>query len=256
MSRASAEHSKYSITTASLLWLMSTGLLLVWGCSTPVPGAGVNRAQLFPNIQQIVLPFNILVGEESEKKEQGTLLMTGRPTVFETNVLSHVVDIDKMRRDSKMRETFLAGAAFESSVRRLSYEGSERVPSLHMELVYCLPIEDVGLALFLGTRHSMHLLFNAWFDGSDKATQSMYRFNYKMDSSYDKKDILREMMDRAINHWAEELMIHLKNHAGLAEFPSSRYGEFAAGDVKCYYQLFNPFVRDAPTQVTPKKQDR
>ena len=257
MPSASAKHSKYSITTARLLWLLSMVLLLVWGCSTPVPGPGVNRAQLFPNTQQIVLPFNVIVGEESEKIEQGTLLVTDRPTAFEAKVLSHVVDVDKLRRDSKMRETFLAGMAFAGSVRRLSYQGSEKVPSLHIELVHCLPVEDVGLALFLGTRHSMHLLFNAWFDGSNKGTQSMYRFDYKMDSSYDKKDILREMMDRAINHWAEELMIHSKNHPGLAEFPSPRYGDFAAGDVKCYYQLFSLFIRDVPTQMTPpERQDR
>jgi hypothetical protein len=226
-------------------------LLIVAPACISAPGAGSNRSQLFSETQPVVLPFRIVVDERSRTKEEGTILQSLKPSYENTynpgyplgSTLGYGLSsgIDKLRRDANSKEMFLSGEAFESAMRKISYSGTENVPKIAVELIQFQPVKR---GKGFGTDLIAFLLFNAYLTDSSAATQSSYRFDYAMNWSDDKNDILREMIDYAVGHWAKEFLTHLETTNGAPSFPPTRTDRFRTDRLRCKYDLFSPFIPD------------
>ncbi len=230
------------------LLLILTALHLASACASD-PSAGINRHQLFPEKQIVALPFRIVVDEKSKTKQESTLLQPLQPSYEHTynaafplaSSIGYSVGsgINRLRKNASLKDFYLAGEAFQNAMNRVSYSGPRAVPTITVELVQFQPVKR---GKGFGTDLIVFLLFNASFVDSRISTQSSYRFDYNMGWSDDKNDILRELTDYAVGHWANELLVHSQATKGGVDFPSPKSERFKIDRLVCSYDLFSPFV--------------
>jgi hypothetical protein len=163
-------------------------------------------------------------------------------------------------RQSKMRGTFLAGAAFEQAAKDISCKDGEPEATIELDIVRFQPVLDVGLAdskrgLTVGMEW---LAAIAGENGAD--TRSTYVCTYdlgnsKLFTSAEEKDVLREMVEHALAHWAERVNV-TRNEGGKATFPEFTQGDFNLEHAKCSYRVFAPNNSDSPATKTETNEHK
>jgi hypothetical protein len=212
------------------------------GCATN-PGIDENNRQFFTNVQTVTLPFKILLDEKSRTLQQGTML---EPRDFSNHVgpglqgalsqgllsLTH-----EIRRANSEKEKFLVGEVLDSALKTISYPGPKDTPTINIKIVHFQPVLSKGA--FQKTGLYMNLTFNASFNSFNKITQSYYTFDYYgSDISSEKDALLREMINFATKHWANEFLAHAAAKDVIPEFPPKKRGYLEVNQTTCKYELF------------------
>jgi hypothetical protein len=234
------------------------GLLLLVVCfflgACATTGSGVNRGLLFGERQKTELPYKVTVVRNSMHSAVGTSVDDGlsSSSLFLVGGLGGIVGgkaVQATGIQSAMRGKFLADEAFEDAVRKIAFVGEESSPIVSLELTRFEPL----LKADTKSRKLIVLVeFTSEFVKTEKRAKSTYVFEYTIGSmdlfgSSKEKDVLREMTESAITHWAREFS-NSRILDGTAAFPMPFEGTVSLQNLECRYSIFQPEKRMEPIE--------
>jgi|GEM_PF-3007712 len=233
----------YHLISATFIMICCSVFLLT-GCGTT--GSGVNRSLLFNDTNKVELPYKLNVQKNGVHSEVGTIVDDGLSTssFFLIGGLGGIVGGKGMQAtgiQSAMRGKFMADEAFEDIVKKISFAGNDSSPIINLELTKFQPL------LKCGPKNKKLILFMEFMStiaDTNKAVNSRYIFEYTISSmdffvSSKEKDMLREMVEYALNHWARKLSVQgLRNDDGL-DFPVNAENKLNFESLECSYNIFS-----------------
>lgn len=249
------ENTKPRLTTAFLL--MISVLFVSFGCAG-VTSSGMNRSVLCKEMQGVSLPYKVLIDEKSPNIECKTEVYRGPiPTsfLFLMGGLGGIVGGKAMEKameksgimpdPSRAHGTFLAGQAFAEVVKRISTSSDKADPVLQLTLLKFQPVFTME-AMNVNRRLAANIEFLAAFQNNGDITRSAYACEYKVGNndfftSQKEKDLLREMTDISIMHWAKKLLQTTTTSTESAHFPEHEQGQLVIEGGQCSYLIFAPY---------------
>jgi len=86
------------------------------------------------------------------------------------------------------------------------------------------------------------LKFEARLDASKETTYAGYAFDWEGQgialTPSQEKDMLNEMIEQSLYHWASMFFDTTLNRDSMTNFPSQRKGQFTGKGVKCTYDIY------------------
>jgi hypothetical protein len=225
--------------------------LMMAACATT--GPGVNRNIVFQQTPKIILPYKVVVKDAS--KSAGTL--EDRSGIMRTSRFGPVFGLAGVAADAvidsaqgppdqitekESRGRFRAGEAFDAAVRAVSSTAEDAPVTMKLELMRAQPMLQKNC--YPGCpRLSFDLQFSATFVGTGKTTTSYYSFAYPISAwgffgATREKDVLRELTEYAVAHWAQQLSAEASRDNGEGSFPAARSEREDLGNVQCQYNIF------------------
>ena len=212
--------------------------LLACGCAT---GSGVNNRTSFPSRENVNLPVQVAVGDQSRRIESAGAL--GEESRAQAFVLYGLVGLAMSSPTGigAIRGRFAAGEAFENSVKTVFmsnlYDNGQK---LVLELVDFQQYNIWGAS----PRLQAFMTFRARLEPSGQTTLAGYLIDWEGRGPVllpnQEKDMLREMVDQVLIHWGKSMSVHI-NKTDPKEpitFPPHSRGEFYGNFVKCTYDVF------------------
>ena len=238
---------------------MRIGMLALWclmatACATT--GPGVNRNIVFQETPHAVLPYNVDVVEETPPnvgtlEDRSGIMPTPRfGPLFGLLGVGADIALDSMQRpvdqitEKESRGRFTAGEAFGSAARAVSSVREDAPATIKVTLIRSQPMLQKNC--YPGCpRLSFDLQFSATFAETGSTTTSYYSFIYPLSAwsffGPDKeKDVLRELTEYAIAHWAQQLAAGKREGGPEGSFPPPKSDKETFEKVQCRYNIFVP----------------
>ncbi|MFH1702786.1 MAG: hypothetical protein ABIB41_05045 [Nitrospirota bacterium] len=219
-------------------FLLIFGFFSLMGCAT---GVGINQHQMFNDISKPVLPINIVVDEKSRSIESGAIMTDS--SVMLLFGLGGAAVSSTPGAVGAIRGKFAAGEVFEQAAKSIS---TASAGNKHVKVQ--LQLLHFQQYLVGGKKRGLEAImkFKAQFVGTDKITLSTYAFHWNNKGASlfpgTEKDILREMIEYALMHWAQMFLNQNMSNASIAnviaDFPPASRGQFSGRDVECSYEIF------------------
>ena len=212
--------------------------LLACGCAT---GSGVNNQALFPSRENVNLPVQVAIGDQSKRIESAGMM--GEDDRVRYFILYGLVGLAMSSPGAigLIRGRFAAGEAFENSVKTVFIRNlDDNGQKLVLELVDFQQYNITGIA----PRLKAFMTFRARLEPSGQTTLAGYLFDWEGRGPVllpnQEKDMLREMVDQVLIHWGKSMRDHINktDPNGPVTFPPHSRGEFYGNFVKCTYDVF------------------
>lgn len=209
----------------------------VVGCAT---GPGVNHHEYFDSKPPLKLPFDIEVAKETEKIEVGAVMGEGSEIrSFIVGGLPAVAMLKIPGAVGAIRGKFAAGEAFTAYAKSLSnHDQTRQLQTLDLRLVYFQQYLIPGLA----PRMEALLKFEAVLRDSGEVSSSGYVYDWEGREAVltpgKEKDMLNEMMEQSLYHWATLVLDDSSNSVPASKFPAPKKGQFTGKGVRVTYEVF------------------
>ena len=227
---------------------------ILTACTT-TSGSGVNRHVVFQQIPKVSLPCKVVVEDRSRKAEAGTLedrsgIMRTSPTGNAFGLVGVAVDsaIESMKgprdviTEIESRGKFAAGEAFDGALSAISSKREDASNAIKLELIRFQPMLRENC--YPGCpKLDFDLQFEATLTNSGNSTISYYSFTYPISrwsffGVEKEKDVLREMTEYAVAHWAQQLLSSARDGNLGETFPPPKSDSDILENIRCDYNIF------------------